>query len=132
MSIFTDAAATRVQAVWPQGRVYKPRKIPAKPITPYVVLYADTGRSSIAMNDGTAGAGAHRLMPMAVGSTTDEVDRATAAVIEALSDHRLAVAGFDCTPLWLESSGNYVDDPDGGVLISQTLFLTFHATKESA
>lgn len=130
MTAFTDAAITRVEAVWPQGRVYKPRKVPAKPVTPYIVMYADGGRGSVAMNDGTAGAGAHRLMPMAVGASTDEVDRATAALDAAFPDHRLDVPGFDCTPLWLESSGNYVDDPDGGGRISQTFFYTFHATKE--
>lgn len=128
MSGFTDAAIARVQAVWSQGRVYKPRKIPAKPITPYIIMYADTGRSDVAMNDGTAGAAAHRLLPMAVGATADEVDRATDAIKTGLVDYRLPLTGFDCTPLWLESSGNYVDDPDAGVLISQTMFLTFHAT----
>lgn len=128
MSVFTDAAIERVRAVWPQGRVYKPRKVPANPITPYIVMYGDAGRGAVAMNDGTAAAGAHRLMPMAVGATTDEVDRATDALARGLVEYRLPVAGFDCTPLWPESSGGYVDGTDAVELITQTLFLTFHAT----
>lgn len=127
MSAFSKAAIEAVEAAWSAGRVYAPGDVPNTPITPYVVLYSDSGRDSTVRFDATAGSDANRLMPMVIGKTSDEVDRAVAATLGALRNKRLVVAGFDTTPAALESTGTVVRDPDGGGLLSQTLFLTFNA-----
>lgn len=130
MGAFAAAAREAVEAAWPAGRVYAPGNVPAKPIYPYVVMYSDDGRDDTVMNDGTAGSDATRLMPMAVAKTENELDQATAAIKRALRGKRLTVTGYDTTPVALESSGGIVRDPDGGVVLSKTLFLTFHATAQ--
>lgn len=127
MSVFSKAAIDAVEATWPVGRVYAPGKVPANPQTPYVVMYSDGGRDATIRSDATAGSDANRLMPMAVGKTADEVDRAITAVKVALRNKRLTVTGYDTTPLALESSGGIVRDPDADEPLSLTLFLTFNA-----
>lgn len=129
MSAFTTAAREAVSSSWEAGadRVYAPGKVPQSPVTPYVVMYGDAGRDDTIRNDATAGSDAFRLMPMVVGKTDDEVGRGVSAVKAALRGRPLTVAGFDCTPLLVESAGNVVRDPDAGGLLSLTLFLTFHA-----
>jgi hypothetical protein len=94
-------------------------------------MYGDSGRDAIRRNDGTAGAEATRLMPMAVGATEDEVDRAVAAIKRGLRGKRLTAGGYTTTPIELESSSGYLDDPDGNGVITSTLFLTFHAFEEN-
>jgi hypothetical protein len=119
-----EAARAAIEAEWPQGRVHAPNAVPNEPITPYVVMYGDAGRDAVRMNDGTAGAYANRLAPMAVGTTEDELSRAVAAIKRGLRGRSLVFDGHETTPLELESSGSDTRDPDGGSLLSQTLTFT--------
>lgn len=130
MSEFSSTARTMIEAAWPPGRVYPPDKVPAKPQTPYVVMYADDGRDDTRMLDGSNGTDANRLMPMALGATEDELNRATAAIKRGLRGQRITVSGYSPAIVTLESSGGVVRDPDGDALLSKTLYFTFHVTKE--
>ncbi len=91
------------------------------------MIYLDGGRDSTFLLDGTAGGDAFRLMPMAVGKTEAELDRAGDRIRGAFRGKSLIVAGFDTTPSIIESSSGVVRDPDGGVLLSKTFFITFNA-----
>lgn len=117
-----------MRAAWNSTQVHGAGAVPATPQTPYIVIYADGGRDDGRMLDGTAGLDAFRLMPMAVGKSEDELNRAVDRIRGAFRGKRLAVPGHDTTPMALESSSGTVRDPDGGVLLSKTLFFTFHAT----
>lgn len=130
MSDFTKAARDAVEAEWPQGRVYAPGEVPEKPQTPYVVMYADDGRDDTQMLDGSAGTDGNRLMPMAIGKSEDELNRATAALRRALRGQWLTAVGRGSSLVTLESSGGVTRDPDGGGLLSKTLFFTLHATNQ--
>jgi hypothetical protein len=121
-----DAALATMRAAWNSTQVHGAGSVPALAQTPYIVIYADGGRDDGRMLDGTAGLDAFRLMPMAVGKTEDELNRAVDRIRGAFRGKRLPVAGYDTTPIVIESSGGTVRDPDGGGLLSKTLFLTFH------
>lgn len=129
MSEFSAPARAMIEAAWPQGRVYAADKVPDKAITPYVVMYSDDGRDTTTMLDGTAGTDGNRLMPMAVGATEDELNRATAAIKRGLRGQWVTTSGYTPALMSLESSGGVVRDPDGGALLSKTLFFTFSATE---
>ena len=90
-------------------------------------MYTDAGRDDTVRLDATSGSDGSRLMPMVVGKTSDEVDRGVTATLGALRNKTLNSPGLTTTPLALESSGGITRDPDGGALLSLTLFLTFNA-----
>lgn len=121
-----------IEDVWEpgRGRIYAAGQVPASPITPYVVMYSDDGRDDTRMLDGSAGTDANRLMPMAVGKTEDELNRATAAIKRGLRGQWILAPGYSPALITLESSGGVVRDPDGGGLLSKTLFLTVHASPQ--
>lgn len=131
MATLNQVARQEILAAWPIGRVYAPNAVPSNPTTPYIVLYGDAGRDSVLMNDGRAGSDSNRLTPMAVGKTEREIEAATSAIRAGLRGKCLEFEGCETSPIALESSGGAVRDPDGGALLSQTLFLAFNTfTKE--
>lgn len=130
MKAVADAALARLKATWKSAQVHSAGEVPAPPVTPYVVIYIDSGRDELQLNDGTSGLDVYRLMPMAVGASRDECDRAVDAVKAAFANYRISVAGYGSTPCHLDTSGNYVIDVNGGGPVSKTLFYTFNITKE--
>lgn len=127
MKAIADAALATMTAAWNADQVHAAGAVPKSPQTPYLVIYSDGGRDDTMLSDATAGSDAVRLMPMAVGRTENELNRAVDRVRAAFRGKSLVVEGYDCTPAVVESSGGTVRDPDGGVLLSKTLFLTFNA-----
>lgn len=130
MEDIAQAALDRLKAAWKPAQVHAPGDVPDKAVTPYAVPYLDGGRDSTMLLDGTAGTDAYRLMPMAVGKTDAEVNRAADGIQAAYRGHRLVIPGYATTPCVKESSGGIVRDPDGGGLLSKTFFFTFTVTPQ--
>lgn len=129
MKAIADAALATMQTAWNSTQVHAAGAVPGDPTTPYIVMYGPAERDDVMMLDGTAAVDGNRLMPMAVGKTESEVNRAVDRIRGAFRGKRLAVAGYDTTPAVIESTGGVVRDPDGGGLLSVTVFITFTATE---
>lgn len=100
---------------------------------PYAVFSAAFGRGDEDgyTLDSTHGPRWLRVVVQAFGRTADSALTTAERVVDALLDQRLAVTGYDCTPLRIELDPQVVRDPDDNGVVGVTVTFTATATKET-
>lgn len=122
-----DAVATATAGV---ARLYPLNEVPATPTYPYGVYSAVLGRGDVYTLDANHSLRWGRVTVQTFGKTANSALDKADAVVAALLDRTLTVAGYDCGPCVLELDPAIVRDPDTTGVVAATTTFTFVATKE--
>lgn len=111
------------------SRLYALNSVPAKPTYPYGSFSATLGRGDAYTLDSSEGIRHGRIVHQAFGKTAtsalETAEQFRAAVVGA----RLAIYGWQATPVRSELDPAVVRDPDDKGVVAVTTTYTFTATK---
>ena len=123
-----DAVETATAGV---ARLYKLGEVPPSPEYPYGAYSAVLGRGDSRTLDGAEGMRWGRIVIQTFGRTADAAIAKAEDARDALVGTRLAVTGYETTPVGGELDPSVVRDPADTGVVSVTQTLTFTATKEA-
>jgi hypothetical protein len=113
-------------------RLYALNSVPGKPTYPYGTYAAAFGGGGAYTLEAAHGVRHGLVSVQTFGKTAASALELMEKVVDALLDVRLAVSGWDCTPLRAALDNPAINrDPDDNGVVTATLPFTTAATKEA-
>lgn len=125
----TDAMGAVAAATASVPRLYALNSVPSSPSYPYGVYSATLGRGDSYTLDGREGLRHGRVVVQTFARTGGAAVALAENVRAALVGSRLAITGYECTPLRAELDPTVVRDPDDNGIVAMTATYTFAATR---